>query len=147
MRFKSIAALLSAIAIAASASISYAQGPAGYQGYDSEYEHGQQGWSNWGDHDRDNDRNDWNSGRPHWRVGSVSIRNSRPYTVSVQLRDSDGDVRSSFVLSPGERESIRTSASSRWTVTVRQYRYKSYRRYSLDEIGSFENGRWYLRIR
>jgi len=36
-------------------------------------------------------------------------------------------------------------ASSRWTVTVRQGSYV--RRYDIDDLGGFDDGRWYLRLR
>jgi hypothetical protein len=141
MTMHRLAGLICAGAIWTLAGSSLAQAPEGFR-YDG-------GWSDnhggsWGGA-RDEHRGDWNQGGSHWRTGSVSIRNSRSHSVSVQLRDSRGNVRNTLWLQPGEREYVRTSANSRWTLVVRQY--KTYRRYELDDIGSFDNGRWYVRIR
>jgi hypothetical protein len=131
---------LSILAVAAAL---FSTAPADLSAEPGNYGSGRDSGSWHGDYDRDHDR----GGRhdDHWsRTGSVSIRNSRSRSALIELRDTYGRVRSRTHLSPGEREYLSASARSGWTITVRSY--GRVQRYSLNSIGDWSRGRWYVRI-
>ncbi len=141
MIIRTIAAALLGLTIAVAGPLAAIAQP-GY--HDNGQNHDGAGWH----HDSDDSHHGEAYGheQSYSQRGSISVRNSRHRTQSVTLVDTQGGIRGRESISPGERESFRVSARSGWTISVRQYG-RSTQRYRLGDIGSYNDGRWYVRLR